>query len=141
MKMTAEGTLRIPNPALEIDPDLVGIEDRDTLEGTLPNRVALPGARTSELRVIYSEYTERKLIVTFEGLAGSGGVVGVIRRGGITPKIEVDRPSDRTTDQPAAVLSYPDECGHGSDSCNRIPLLLHFPPGEGWKTITVTLTW
>jgi hypothetical protein len=20
-------------------------------------------------------------------------------------------------------------------------LLLHFPPGEGWKTITVTLTW
>ena len=30
---------------------------------------------------------------------------------------------------------------HGRDLNFPMGLFLHFPPGTGWKTITVTLTW
>ena len=32
-------------------------------------------------------------------------------------------------------------CDANPYECKTLPLIVEFPPGEGWQTITVTLTW
>jgi hypothetical protein len=78
--------------------------------------------------------------LTAEGLADSDGVVSIIRRGHFLPKVQTDPPSDPAADRQFANLSYRG-CDADPYACKWMPLLFHFPPGEGWKTITVTLTW
>ncbi|MFZ0747696.1 MAG: hypothetical protein WAM85_25050 [Terracidiphilus sp.] len=132
--------LRIPFPALEVD----NVDERMNLIGPVsvltPNRRPLPGAGTSRLRVLRSEYRDNKLMLTIEGLAGSDGILRLIRHGHFIPKVETDPPSGPSVEKQFASISYRD-CDTDFYACKWMPLVLHFPEGEGWKTITVTLTW
>ena len=102
------------------------------LEADLPFDMfePLPGARTSQLRVLRSEYREHRLMLTVEGIAGSSGTLNLIRRGLFLPKVQSDAGERGVT------IGMPD-----SADTKALPLKLSFPAGTGWKTITVTLTW
>ena len=140
LRITPQEGLRIPQPALEVDGSAWPYMATVTEAGALMNTPPLPGARTSRFRILYSDYSDNKVILTAEGLADSDGVVSIIRRGHFLPKVQTDPPSDPAADRQFANLSYRG-CDADPYACKWMPLLFHFPPGEGWKTITVTLTW
>jgi glycogen debranching enzyme len=127
--------LRIPMPALQLDNVDSEMNLIEEVSNKTPNRPALPGARTAEFRVLHSENGDRKLTITIEGVAGSDGILRLIRNGHFIPQIETE-PSG-TQD---ASVSYR-SCDGDSYACKWMPLVFHFPAGEGWKTITVSLTW
>lgn len=109
----------------------------------LGDRLAHPGARTSIARVVHEEWNARSVVLQIEGLAGSSADFLVSQRDGKTPQLQVSGGlSNNANDgEPGALLA---SLGLG-DPVNAPPfasqLQVHFPPGEGWKTITVTLTW
>jgi hypothetical protein len=127
--------IRIPVPALEAEYSLEGLNPIEAVASLLPSRPPLPGARTSKFRFLHSEYADHKLVFTVEGLAGSNGLVSLLRHGHFIPKLQ----SEPST-PPAASISYR-ACDADPYACTSLPLILNFPPGEGWKSITVTLTW
>ena len=132
----APGTgLRIPVPALEAD---LSLDNTNPIEGVWtvqPIRPPLPGARTSKLRILHAENGDHKLVLTAEGVAGSAGIVDLYRRGHFVPKVQTESDS-----APGASISFRG-CDADPYACKTLPLILNFPPGEGWKTITVTVTW
>ncbi|HVC47069.1 MAG TPA: hypothetical protein VND90_07455 [Terracidiphilus sp.] len=141
LKTSPEEGLRIPLPALEVDgsawPFTRNAIDDPSL---LMNRPPLPGARTSEFRILSADYSNHKLVLVAQGEAGSTGMLSVIRHGHFIPKLQTDPPSDPAADKQYANLSYRG-CDADPYACKWMPLLLNFPPGTGWKTLTVTLTW
>ena len=87
------------------------------------------GDRTHSMRVLQETYDDRRLTLTLEGQAGSDAqlplVINVLN---LALKAE-------GANLPAASDPVPHAPG-------SLPTLgVHFPPGDGWKTITVTLTW
>ena len=82
----------------------------------------LPGARPESVRVLRQEQADDHLIITLEGRAGSSFRIPVFQFLHL-PKLAVD--------------------GAELQDGERVGSLLvgRFPEGEGWKTITVTLTW
>ena len=129
--------LRIPLPTLEIDQLLT--KERGRVGIPLPNQAPLPGDETSRFRILREDYFAHKLVLTIEGRSGSAGAVDLVRHALIVPhpRWQLEGASDTGTSYGGVgfidtALSDPNE-----------PMLLtfHFPPGEGWKTITVTLTW
>ena len=134
-KKSAQRGLRIPLPALEIDYSLGQLNVIDIVAVLSPDRPPLPGARTSKLRILKAEYGDHKLVLTAEGLAGSEGVVSVIRHGNFVPKVQTESGA-----APSASISFRG-CDANPLGCTSDPLILNLPRGEGWKTITVTLTW
>jgi glycogen debranching enzyme len=135
LRMTPQEGIRTPLPALEVEYSLGGLNVIESVEASLPGRPPLPGARTSKFRFLHSEYGDHKLVLTAEGLAGSTGIVNLIRHGHFLPKAQTE-PSTA----PDASISFR-ACDADPYACTSLPLILQFPPGEGWKTITVTLTW
>ena len=109
----------------------------------LGDRLALPGARTSIARVVHEEWNARSVVLEIEGLAGSSADLLVSQRDGKAPQLQVSGGlSNHAKDgEPGALLA---SLGLG-DPVNPPPfasqLRINFPPGEGWKTITITLTW
>ncbi len=77
----------------------------------------LPGDRTQSMRVVQEEYGEHQLTLALEGLAGTDAQL---------PLVET-APNLKLKAEGAAIESQ--------------SLTVHFPPGTGWKTIIVTLTW
>jgi glycogen debranching enzyme len=140
LRIPPQEGLRIPLPTLELD----NVDQQMNLIGPVsdrtPSRPTLPGARTSKFRILRSEYGDRKLTLAVEGLAGSDGIFRLIRHGHFLPKVETDPPSNPAANKQFANLSYRD-CDADFYACKWMPLLFHFPEGEGWQTITVTLTW
>jgi glycogen debranching enzyme len=131
--------LRVPLPALEIDEAAPASLPILSQAAAVPDWPPAPGARSARFRVIYAEPAERKLTLTIEGLAGTEGVLSLIRRGRIIPKVQADPEyAPGTQDETAEIVMG---LNAEQDSSLPLPLHLHFPPGEGWKTITVTLTW
>jgi len=120
-------TLKIPSPPLEIDPDfsLEPAVRRDKLLDFIP--VARPGDRTHGFRVVSEQRTEHKVVLEIEGPGGTVGGFSLVRNGKLVPKAN------------GASLSMSDAAA--SDASVPILLSFKFPAGEGWKTITVTLTW
>jgi len=88
----------------------------------------LPGDRTHMVRVTREDYADRKLVLHLEGLAGVSASIPLVLA---SPAIKV------TPD--GATLN--DGGGSKELEAARPSLVIKFPPGEGWKTITVTLTW
>jgi len=141
LRATPQGTFRISLPPLEIDqtlstltravPDLTPADAESPLN--LLSRSPDPGARPSRFRILHSDYQQNRLTLVVEGTAASSSVVAVVRHGRIQPRI-LNASSDSG---PADVrLLNPDEG-------QLVPLLFSFtfPPGDGWKSMTVTLTW
>jgi hypothetical protein len=135
LRMTPLEGLRIPLPALEVDESVENMHLIESVEAVLPIRPALPGARTSHFRFTHTEYGDHKLVLTAEGLAGSTGIVNLVRNGHFVPKIQAEPAAT-----PNASISFRG-CNADPYACTSLPLILNFPSGEGWKTITVALTW
>jgi len=105
--------------------------------------VPLPGQGTDLARVLSERWSSNSLTVVFEGQAGSKAAFGIIRHR-LLPHLKFDCPENKGMDSKgiqhsAAQISFVDTALRDP----RVPMgmFLHFPPGEGWKTITVTLTW
>jgi glycogen debranching enzyme len=133
-KFTEKG-MRIPLPPLEVDYSLGNSNVVEGVAKVSPDRPPLPGSRTSKIRFLHTEYGDHKLVLTVEGIAGSTGIVSVVRHGHFVPKVESE--SSPGSDASISFRS----CDANPLGCTSYPLILNFPPGEGWKTITVTLTW
>jgi glycogen debranching enzyme len=132
-------TLRIPLPALEVDQLLTKEVEQARNFVPLPNQPPNPGARNERFRIVREDYAEHRLILAIDGPASSSGAVSLLRHGQFVPAIKVDPSMPSGAKQNYVGISMRDD---GSRDPS-IPILLsfHFPPGEGWKTITVTLTW
>jgi glycogen debranching enzyme len=131
----AEQGIRIPLPALEVEESAGKLDVIESVNEVQPLNPPLPGAKTSRLRFLYSEYGDHRLVLTAEGVAGSAGIVTLIRHGHLVPTVQA-----AAATAPEASISFRG-CDADPYACASLPLILHFPPGEGWKTITVTLTW
>jgi hypothetical protein len=98
-----------------------------------------PGSRTLHARVLHEERRANGATLVFEGPAGSSAVYNVVGID-LAPHLKIDSPenmgiSPRDFDHLAA---YVLPC---KPPCRSTFMDLHFPEGQGWKTITVTLTW
>jgi len=151
---TVDRGLRVPLPALEVDEEapaaLPLLSEVLSEVAAVPDWPPVPGSRSARFRVLYADAADRRLTLTVEGLAGSDGVLGLIRHRRFVPKVqsepEVAPGAPGSASGPASMPEQPTaELAIGADTeadpSVPIPLHLHFPPGEGWKTITVTLTW
>ena len=114
-KSLSDGGLSIPRPAVEIEPVF---------------QKPFPGARTQSMRVLHEEYAERKLTLTLEGLAGTVAQFPLF-----------DHSLKSRVHAEGADLSSPAARTGPDASLAPQTATVHFPPGEGWKTVTVTLTW
>jgi hypothetical protein len=80
--------------------------------------------------VLHEEYAERKLTLIVEGLAGTVAQFPLF-----------DHSFKSRVHAEGADLSAP-AARSGPDASPTAQIATaHFPPGEGWQTITVTLTW
>jgi hypothetical protein len=127
LPVSSRQDLRIALPAIEVDESWM-------------NKPPVPGARTSSFRFLHEEYGDHKLVLTAEGLAGTDASVTLTRNPHIDPKVETTPTAPSGAVQEFASISHRD-CDADVYACKALPLLLHFPAGEGWKTITVTLNW
>jgi hypothetical protein len=120
--------IRIPLPLLEI---------------STPFTPPLPGARTENPRIVSETWAPASATLVFEGKAGATATYEILRRS-LLPHLKVDCPQNKvldpadTTHRAASITM--DEAGDRDPSV-PITLALHFPQGESWQTLTVTLTW
>jgi len=106
----------------------------------------IAGSRNASFRVIGEEVDSHRIKLTVEGLSGSRADLTVLRHKLVQPKLSVapavHTDEDETNPEskgPAVSLSFLDTAHEDPKIPER--LAFHFPPGEGWKTIAVTLTW
>jgi hypothetical protein len=103
---------------------------RHPVEVNLPFKIPIPGDRTKSCHILSEQYSDQKLILTIEGPAGTQLEMPILIR---SQKGSIHAEGANLT-EPAT--------GNGNTSIPRQRLAtINFPPGEGWKTITVTLTW
>jgi glycogen debranching enzyme len=113
------------------------------VEASLPPLLSpIPGSRTSQFRVLNESYEDRKLTLTLEGLADSSASVDLSEwaRKGASLQVKIDGPSAGDPKNEQAHLMSP-VGGSSSDTSIHQELAIHFPAGEGWKTVSVTLVW
>jgi len=112
------------------------------LEISTPFTSPLPGARTENPRILSETWSPASATFVFEGRAGSTATYEILRRS-LVPHLKVDCPQDKaldprdTTHRSTSITM--DEAGDRDPSV-PITLALHFPQGESWQTLTVTLT-
>jgi glycogen debranching enzyme len=137
------GSRRASHDARELDLPVppVDVEGPVKPDALVPQ----PGSPTSLPRVLREERSKNSLTLVVEGKAGSTAMFAVTEK---TSKTKVKLTvSDGLSNQ-----AQPGEPGASlesfsiSDGGNLVPpfrsmLEFHFPEGEGWKPITVTLTW
>lgn len=138
--IAARTGLRVPLPAIEVDETAGPYAASATESVSLLNKPPLPGARTSRFRILSSNYSQHNLVIAAEGPAGSEGLVTLIRHGRIDPKVSTSPAASAAEERQYATISHR-ECDADPYACKALLLTFDFPPGEGWKTITVTLTW
>jgi glycogen debranching enzyme len=101
----------------------------------------IPGSRTEKARVLSAEMSSKRTRLTIEGRAGSMIEYRVTQPDRVMPRIQVSDGLSVNADSehPGVALHFADsrEMSHGAP----LTMVIVFPPGEGWKTITVTLTW
>jgi hypothetical protein len=114
-KSLPDDGMSIPRPTVEIGPFF---------------QEPLPGARTQSMRVLNEEYADRKLTLLLEGLAGTQAQIPFFVH-----------PLGTSVRAAGADLSAPGARSGPDASPAPQTATAHFPPGEGWQTITVTLTW
>ncbi|MGB8259627.1 MAG: hypothetical protein WCE75_04725 [Terracidiphilus sp.] len=134
-KKDAHEGLRIPLPALEVDLSIGDLHPIESVEVVQPTVPPAPGAQTEKFRILRAEYGEHKVVLTAEGLAGTSGIVTLTPHGHFVPVAKTE-----PAGAPDASISFR-ACDSDPYSCRTLPLVLQFPAGEGWKTITVTLSW
>ncbi|HWE83327.1 MAG TPA: hypothetical protein VG267_00180 [Terracidiphilus sp.] len=97
------------------------------------------GSRTLHARILHEVWRANGVTFVFEGVAGSRAVydlVGINR----APHLKVDSPENNGIGPLDFdhLAEYVVPC---KAPCQATEMLLHFPEGQGWKTLTVSLTW
>jgi hypothetical protein len=114
-RQSAGERLEILEPGVQVEPDIFA---------------PLPGARTESARVLSQTLSGNHLALTLEGPAGSEFRLPVFVSWHLQ-KLDVS----------GATLQSPSESEKRGATIPSEFLTGRFPTGEGWKTITVTLTW
>jgi glycogen debranching enzyme len=119
--------------------------DAETGAANFRSGVAGPiaGSRTEQIRVIDEHWSDRSAKITFEGPAGATGPYFLLRHS-LLPKLEADCRQVRVADSSGRERYIP--CTSMIDAAARDPnvpilMMIQLPPGQGWKTVIVTLTW
>ncbi len=119
---TQSGSKSLPNQSITIPRPVVAVVSFF--------RRPSPGDRTQSIRVLNEGYTQRQLSLTLEGPAGAQLDIPLVLSSP-APKLRVDG---------AELHMQPPDGEAGSPA--RFPAIsVQFPAGEGWKTMTVTLSW
>ncbi len=139
-EVEGEPALSIPLQTLDIDQELTRFSNSIPADEPLPDRARIPGSRTSRFRVLRSVYGDRRLTLVIEGLGGTQGELGLVRRGPIVPKIEETTGGGGKSGREVASLGAFDVYAYQNPTAPSM-LILNFPPDEGWQTISITLTW
>jgi hypothetical protein len=90
----------------------------------------LSGDRTKSCHVLNEHYSDQKLTLTIEGPAGTQVELPILNR--------LQKASIHAEGADLAESATGNE---GNSVLRKQLATITFPPGEGWKTITVTLTW
>jgi glycogen debranching enzyme len=93
-------------------------------------RKPVPGDRTQSTRILAQSYAPHRLILTLEGPAGSH----------IELPLSLAAPASKLHAEGAVLQAQPHR-DNGGKVIEFPVVAIAFPPGEGWKTITVTITW
>ncbi len=112
---SAGGRLTIPRPAVGIGSFF---------------REPLPGNRTQSMRVLNEHYEDRRLTLSLEAPGGTEAELPLVLA---TQNLKLHAEG---ADLPESAGSRTQSTASGSQVMD-----VHFPPGDGWKTVTVTLTW
>jgi hypothetical protein len=88
--------------------------------------------------VIAEKREDHKLILEVEGAPDSYYQADLVRKRLFVPKIS-SQMKEGIGRRDCAAISM--SSAGRQDAAVPILLTVHFPPGEGWKTVTVTLTW
>jgi glycogen debranching enzyme len=105
-------------------------------------QVPVAGSRTSHARIVSEEDGDHKVVITMEGTGGTSARFLLARHSFVNPgvtSVSSLTPLDDQTRNNAVIVN-----GTGSAMTDRLApeeMDVNFPPGEGWKTITVTLSW
>ncbi|KAA6463316.1 hypothetical protein DYQ86_08370 [Acidobacteria bacterium AB60] len=100
---------------------------RHAVEIASPLQQPLPGERTRLFRVTHQEYGDRRLVLHLEAPAGTRVSIPLVLA---SPSIK-----------PAAEGARLNESTGTSRDAGPPVLSISFPEGDGWKSMTVTLTW
>jgi len=106
-----------------------------------PPTTPVVGSRTQQPRVLLEEVSEKRIRLIIEGSAGSSADYWITQPDRVMPQVQLSGGLSTKADaqHPGVALSFADvwEMSHGA----HLTMHVVFPPGEGWKTVTVTLTW
>lgn len=126
---------------LSSDEIMLAIPLPDVEVRTPQTAIPLPGSSTGSFRVVSERYQPHGITLTVEGLADSRADLVIIRHKLVKERL-VREPGvssePNATGTSVALVAL--DTAH-EDPKVPVDMQFHFPPGEGWKTITVTLTW
>jgi glycogen debranching enzyme len=114
-RQVAGDRIEIPGPGVEVAPVI---------------HAPLPGARSESVRVLSQDLSGNRLTLTLEGPAGSQFRIPLV----VTAQL-------REIHVNGAELQSPSEVERRDANVPSNSLSGHFPPGPGFQTLTVTLTW
>lgn len=114
------------------------------VEPILPeDRLPVPGSRTGQLKVLSTNYGESQLALELSGMPDSSAIL-YLRQNGPYRRIQIKGDLENKGD---AAKLFRNIDGMPPSTLATDPrwqpwaLQLHFPDGQGWQTIKVTLTW
>ena len=112
------------------------------LEISAPFTPPLPGDRTQSPRVLSETWESNRATIVFEGPAGTTAPYTLIRHASLR-RLSLSSPQNQGFDPDDAHLpaSLVNNNADTQDPDAPLTLRLHFPPGTGFQTLTVTLTW
>ncbi len=134
-----EITVSVTSPPSDVKVILAGETASPAASIRIPRRVvevvpffrrAAPGDRTQATRILAESYSPHRLTLTLEGLAGSQMEFPLL----------LSAPAPKLHAEGATLEAQPPR-DERSKAAEFPAIGVAFPPGEGWKTITVTLTW
>lgn len=120
-------TIRIPLPLVQVDPQLAKATLKLRTLAQITSGLPQPGSSTSQMRVLQETLDQHSLKLKIEGIAGTNSALAIDHHIKLMPHID------------GASMFLSDAALQSTDE--PIYLSIHFPPGTGWKTVTVTLTW
>lgn len=139
-KLPAAMALTIPLPPIEVDETATPIAHAAIATATWPLKQVLPGSPTANMRVLHESSDATSLTLTLQGQAGTPGLLTLYRNARIQPQVTLVNGKKGDSNEPHASVSYRN-CDADPSACKSLPLVVEFPQGAGWQTITVTLAW
>jgi len=108
------------------------------VEAVLPRpELPAPGSRPAQLKILSTKYDKNQLTLSVTGPAGSSSTL-LLAPDQLIRKLKLEQDSEKNG---SASLNIAGPFHDPLMPKEPMKLDLHFPPGEGWQTLTLTLTW